>query len=964
MYNSTLSFGIRQVRPSRSAFICPLFSKWYTRFSPMDSISPTSAAVKISSYSLNMSYAPFFYILLLNEKLVINKFSLNKKVKQAETNGNKKCLKEGEFKMTYVSLDTHTYQRKPTGNEYKEIRLNTMNDWRKMNIKKLAEMVGENGCSMTPTNLIGGLKEENATAMQLFALDFDSGVPFAKIKAEAEAKGLPIAFAYNTFSSSENCERFRVVFNFEVLIEDMYIAKLILIMLVKIFKDCDSKCTNLDRCFLGGKHLLYVNEKSRIDFEDIYHQFILSMKTNNNYSREIKNFCNRNRIYMKDNMPFILQAEKKEQFDDFGPRVILHNIAGGLNSSFFIGEVNLDYDKKKNNKLQSSTRENKEDNTKQRRKNIQLKGCRLLEDFFNGEDIGHHGRLGVITNIIHIRSGETKFFETLKATDFDSYDRWLRRKFYLPLYRKQRCSSEWCKYCDSCDHAGTIYETLALDRKIYIEKETYYPREECEKQLNDNLQYAFHSHALGAHLIEAQTSLGKTTAYKRLVGDNKNTRFLIAAPTNALKEQIADDLKGELNAGENELFVTPSVKDNALIPDEIREEIARAHDIGNHDCKKKILQGYIDANENDTLKNGYILECKRILNGLKGFENTRVIVTTHAYLMTLSEDFLSSFTIIIDEDILQLNFFTRTNWISVTSLQEIARQNIPDYSYIAEEMLKSEEDVYYRANYNCDYKPDLDWISEMCFRTRENYGDILYTRSYVKCKDIHTGELGVCYFCPPALPKLKYIILSATIDSHLYERYFYGQLPVHTYPTKKARYQGHVKQFTYYSVSHSNLDDNLDIFEKVREINPNEPLPIITFKAYKKNNQIRQQYNLSDMHFGNSTGRNDLSGKDIAIVGTFYKIESEYKLVANYLGADVNTKADQKPIRRRVDYKGRNFLITTYNNPLLREVQLSAIESELEQCVGRARLLRNDCKVYVYSCFPCEQAEINQQNYL
>lgn len=40
------------------------------------------------------------------------------------------------------------------------------------------------------------------------------------------------------------------------------------------------------------------------------------------------------------------------------------------------------------------------------------------------------------------------------------------------------------------------------------------------------------------------------------------------------------------------------------------------------------------------------------------------------------------------------------------------------------------------------------------------------------------------------------------------------------------------------------------------------------------------------------------------------------------------------------------------------------IESELEQCIGRARLLRQDCMVYVFSAFPCEQAEISERDYL
>ena len=98
--------------------------------------------------------------------------------------------------------------------------------------------------------------------------------------------------------------------------------------------------------------------------------------------------------------------------------------------------------------------------------------------------------------------------------------------------------------------------------------------------------------------------------------------------------------------------------------------------------------------------------------------------------------------------------------------------------------------------------------------------------------------------------------------------------------------------------------------------------------------------------------------------GTPYKIDAAYKLIACYLGANVNNKKDDKPRPRRVEYKGYNFYITSYSDEVLREVQLYAFESELEQCIGRARLLRNDCTVYVLSAFPCEQAELHSENYL
>lgn len=46
-----------------------------------------------------------------------------------------------------------------------------------------------------------------------------------------------------------------------------------------------------------------------------------------------------------------------------------------------------------------------------------------------------------------------------------------------------------------------------------------------------------------------------------------------------------------------------------------------------------------------------------------------------------------------------------------------------------------------------------------------------------------------------------------------------------------------------------------------------------------------------------------------------------------------------------------------YDNEDLRDIQLWLIESELQQAIGRARLLRNNCSVFLFSNYPIEQAE-------
>jgi hypothetical protein len=55
---------------------------------------------------------------------------------------------------------------------------------------------------------------------------------------------------------------------------------------------------------------------------------------------------------------------------------------------------------------------------------------------------------------------------------------------------------------------------------------------------------------------------------------------------------------------------------------------------------------------------------------------------------------------------------------------------------------------------------------------------------------------------------------------------------------------------------------------------------------------------------------------------------------------------------QKVEYNGFRFKFNCFDDPLLRNIQLSLIESDLLQAVGRARTLRTNATVQVYSNFP------------
>jgi hypothetical protein len=107
-------------------------------------------------------------------------------------------------------------------------------------------------------------------------------------------------------------------------------------------------------------------------------------------------------------------------------------------------------------------------------------------------------------------------------------------------------------------------------------------------------------------------------------------------------------------------------------------------------------------------------------------------------------------------------------------------------------------------------------------------------------------------------------------------------------------------------------------------------------------------------HFGAIEGLDDYGGRDIAVVGTPHMREETYHLLAHTLGR--TDRGMESPAYRTVEYDGMRFRFMTYRDDLLRAIQFHLIGSELEQAVGRARVLTNACTVRVYSNFPLRRA--------
>jgi len=154
--------------------------------------------------------------------------------------------------------------------------------------------------------------------------------------------------------------------------------------------------------------------------------------------------------------------------------------------------------------------------------------------------------------------------------------------------------------------------------------------------------------------------------------------------------------------------------------------------------------------------------------------------------------------------------------------------------------------------------------------------------------------------------------------------------------------QGKIIQYTKRSCSRLSLNRYVKtVSEEIGD------KPVITFKSYA--HQFKNP--VKDMHFGNCSGYDTMKGKDLAIVGTPHRNVIEYLLTAKVLGIDFKT-TDTTMSFQKIEYNGFRFKFYCYDNEEIRLLQLAFIESDLIQAVGRARTLRTDATVEVYSNFP------------
>lgn len=324
------------------------------------------------------------------------------------------------------------------------------------------------------------------------------------------------------------------------------------------------------------------------------------------------------------------------------------------------------------------------------------------------------------------------------------------------------------------------------------------------------------------------------------------------------------------------------------------------------------------------------------------------LITTHRYMLMMDEERLGEFdACIIDEDIFFKSMITSQYEIPLSCLKKLSHKTMDKHlRHKIKELLKQAKIKTCVELDRIEYS--VDESNKEAERFRFDIPQFCMAEKYYIRRASEEDKISddtVVFLRPDTLKPMKYILVSATADESICEQ-FLNDADMDYHQCKQAKYKGKLLQYPGRSMSRSSIASDKGIVHRLMHYFDMEESHVITF----------MNQNIGQLHFGNTEGSNSLEGDDILVIGTPYHAPFLYKLVAHTIGFDFDE--DEEMTMQLVTHNGYRFWFNTFADEDLRAVQFWMIESELEQAIGRARLLRHECTVHLFSNFPLRQAEM------
>ena len=802
-----------------------------------------------------------------------------------------------------VTFDPTSQRTKPAKREFGTIT-NRMNVLTGVTINDFSTLVGSKHqytwCGGTFDGIVNNY---NWVSQQVFGLDFDNNTITVEevYKIFAEYNIIPQVW-YSTLSNTEVHKKFRVMLFLDIPITNLKLHKQITLGLCAMFPDSDQSCKNAGRLFLGGQKS-YVTSEEPIETQrilDVISPYIITK--DNSRTRNITNLS-----YLRNNT---LNGEKCN----------------------FLYNYNRNIQNSPKSQLLPLTTTLKGESQESIDFKIARSKVKILDEFLNGKWLTHPELFGLATNLIHIKGGKKLMKKTMEFYNEKGLTEYTDNNFNIlpyvslvnypatPIY-------QFSKYPED----EGLYDIVSATRTVrgqikIVEEKKLISLNEAEKTFKDKFNDVILNGEIGkVYLFSLPTAIGKTEILTSLENS------IIASPTNELKNEIAARMK-------TQHVISP---DQIIFEDDsLNVSIMYYYSIGLPQKAMEILYNIVS----NGLMNYSTNDIQAAIDYIAKNETCKTadenIITTHR--RALFGDYKHD-TLVFDEDPLQ-------------SLLEIKNVRISDFiklktdvsrlqnsiSTIIETLLSSE---FQQVIQNPSFTIDTEDLIDLAVSKDLNSNIFDFISSAYFLRDLNDADL-IHYVVKRSLPETKKtIIMSATAPVEIYQKMLGDRLVVITLGDIKQR--GKIIQYTKRSCSRNGLGQYIKkISSEVGE------LPVITFKSFKSN----FSNSVEEMHFGNCSGYDTLKGKDIAVVGTPHRNNIEYYLTGKALGIDFEIIQNGMSMNE-ISYNGFEFKFNCFNNEELRLIQLALIQSDLKQSVGRARTLRTNAIVKVYSNFPLRDAD-------
>jgi hypothetical protein len=539
---------------------------------------------------------------------------------------------------------------------------------------------------------------------------------------------------------------------------------------------------------------------------------------------------------------------------------------------------------------------------------------RIFREFLDGMCLNHIQLFGLATNLLWIKGGLKLMKETMEKHNREGKTKYSQHNYNVLIY--VRCLDlipQQLKSYSPYPEDGRYIDLscAAITTKGYINntKSTIkVSLTEAEDMFKTEMERVVKTESNKIYLFRVPTGLGKTTLISRL------KKVKIAFPTHKLKEEVFEKTGKECG-----VIISPELP---KFSGNINVEIQKYYQMGLYDKVLEIFEKLaLKDNENGEMAVRYLKEDKLSRNA----EST--IYTTHEKAMLT--DCLQD-TLIFDED--PIRSFVNIGHTIGGDLFNLTKYDngIRDFHSTIDAL--EDDKVHQIPPKEIDKWELKNHITKADVNT--NITGFLDSDYFIKYKQ------KIVYATVRKFPEnRKVIILSATPLVDFYKE-IYGER-VEVIDVEDVKNQCTVSQYTDKSYSRSSTKK-----ADIKALKAKHPQShCITFMKYSEKRSI---------HFGNCSGYDDYKGQDLLVIGTPHIHPFVYLLYAKVMGL---SWTDQGMQNKRVKWRGFEFYMMCYNDPMLRNIQFSCIEAELIQAVGRARTIRTEAKVIVYSNFPIRIAD-------